>query len=217
MSAAQPQNVQSEEQPQRQLSGVPAWVASGLLFALSALALYWTQYPIGTTLFRALFLMLVLALAFLLYPVIVRSAHRDRVWIIDWILIAVSVAALVYLITHVDASKTRATRPLEIEQWLGGALILCILEATRRTTGWALPLITAGFLAYALFGPYMPEPLDHRGYSLARIIGQNYLTLEGIFSAPLDVASTFIVLFTIYGAVLARSGAGGFFINWAFA
>lgn len=217
MSAAAPQTIQSEEQPQRQLAGFAGLVAAGLLFALSALALYWTQYSIGTTLFRAMFLMLVLALAFLLYPVFVRSAHRDRVWIVDWILIGVSVAALVYLIVQVDAVKTRAMRPLEIEQWLGGALILCILEATRRTTGWALPLITAGFLAYAYFGPYMPEPLDHRGYSLARIIGQNYLTLEGIFSAPLDVASTFIVLFTIYGAVLARSGAGGFFINWAFA
>ena len=217
MSAQGPQGVQLDEQPQRHLTGVPAWVASGLLFLLAALALYWTQYPIGTTEFRALFLMLVLVLSFLLYPVIVRSAHRDRVWIVDWIFIALSVAALVYLITHVDAVKTRATRPLEIEQWLGGALILCILEATRRTTGWALPLITAGFLCYALFGPSMPEPLDHRGYSLARIIGQNYLTLEGIFSAPLDVASTFIILFTIYGAVLARSGAGGFFINWAFA
>ena len=209
--------VVSEEQPQRQLTGVAAWVATGLLLALSCLALYWTQYPIGTTEFRALFLMLVLVLSFLIYPVLARSSGRDRVWLFDWLLMAITVAALVYLIMQVDSVKTRATRPLEIEQWLGGGLIICILEATRRTTGWALPLITAGFLGYALFGPLMPEPLDHRGYSLSRIIGQNYLTLEGIFSAPLDVASTFIVLFTIYGAVLARSGAGGFFINWAFA
>ena len=66
-------------------------------------------------------------------------------------------------------------------------------------------------------GPYIPEPLDHRGYSVARIVGQNYLTLEGIFSTPLDVAATFIVLFTIYGAVLDKSGAGKFFIDWSFA
>lgn len=217
MSVASTAALNSEEQPQRVLSGVASWIASGLLFLLAGLALYWTQYSIATTTFRALFLMLVVVLSFLLYPVAVRSAHRDKVWLVDWILIGMTVAALVYLITHVDAVKTRATRPLEIEQWLGGALIVCVLEATRRTTGWVLPLITVGFLAYAMFGPVMPEPLDHRGYSLARIIGQNYLTLEGIFSAPLDVASTFIVLFTIYGAVLARSGAGGFFINFAFA
>jgi TRAP transporter 4TM/12TM fusion protein len=63
----------------------------------------------------------------------------------------------------------------------------------------------------------VPEPFDHRGFSLNRIIGQNYLTLEGIFSTPMDVAATFIILFTLYGAVLDRGGAGRFFIDWAFA
>lgn len=207
----------AEEQPTRRLTGPVAWIAGALAFALAALALYWTQYSIGTTTYRAAFLGLVLTLAFILHPTWLKSQHRDRVWIVDWLLVAIGVAALVYLATHIEAVKTRATRPLEIEVWLGGGLILCILEATRRTTGLALPLITVAFLGYALAGPYMPEPLDHRGYSIARIVGQNYLTLEGIFSTPLDVAATFIVLFTIYGAVLAKSGAGTFFIEWAFA
>ncbi len=207
----------ADEQPTRRLSGAMAWVAGALAFVLAALALYWTQYSIGTTTYRAAFLGLVLTLAFLVYPAWLQSKHRDRVWIVDWLLVAISAAALIYLATHIEAVKTRATRPLDIEVWFGGGLILCILEATRRTTGWALPLITVAFLGYALAGPYMPEPLDHRGYSIARIVGQNYLTLEGIFSTPLDVAATFIVLFTIYGAVLAKSGAGTFFIEWAFA
>ena len=194
-----------------------AWLAGGLSFVLAALALYWTQYSVGTASYRAVFLGLVLALSFLLYPARQAGRYRDSVWIVDWLLMAVAAAALVYLATHIEEVKTRATRPIELEVWLGGGLILCILEATRRTTGWALPAITVGFLIYALAGPYMPEPLDHRGYSIARIIGQNYLTLEGIFSTPLDVAATFIILFTIYGAVLARSGAGTFFIEWAFA
>ena len=194
-----------------------AWLAGALAFVLAGLALYWTQYSIGTTAYRAAFLGLVLALSFLLYPAWQRGRWRDQVWIVDWLLIALGAAALIYLSTHIEEVKTRATRPLEIEIWLGVGLILCILEATRRTTGWALPLITVAFLGYAFAGPYMPEPLDHRGYSLSRIVGQNYLTLEGIFSTPLDVAATFIVLFTIYGAVLAKSGAGNFFIEWAFA
>ena len=179
-----------------------AWLAGGLAFCLAALALYWTQYSIGTTTYRAAFLGFVLTLSFLLHPVLQRSRSRDRVWIIDVVLALVACAALIYLATHIEDVKTRATRPLEFEVWLGCGLIACILEATRRTTGLALPLITLAFLGYALAGPFMPEPLDHRGYSLARIVGQNYLTLEGIFSTPLDVAATFIVLFTIYGAVL---------------
>jgi len=210
-------SAETDELPTRRLAPRTAWVVGALAFVLSALALYWTQFSIGTTQYRAAFLGLVLALSFLIYPAWLKSKQRDKVWIVDWVLIAIAAAALIYLATHIEAVKTRATRPLDIEIWLGGGLILCILEATRRTTGWALPLITVAFLGYALAGPYMPEPLDHRGYAIARIIGQNYLTLEGIFSTPLDVAATFIILFTIYGAVLARSGAGAFFIEWAFA
>jgi TRAP transporter 4TM/12TM fusion protein len=210
-------DVATDEQPTRRLSAPMAWIVGALALGLSALALYWTQYSIGTTAYRAMFLGLVLALSFLLYPAWQKGAYRDKVWVVDWLLIAIGTAALVYLATHIEEVKTRATRPEEIEVWLGIGLIVCILEATRRTTGWALPLITIAFLIYAFAGPYMPEPFDHRGYKLARIVGQNYLTLEGIFSTPLDVAATFIVLFTVYGAVLARSGAGTFFIEWAFA
>ena len=85
-------------------------------------------------------------------------------------------------------------------------MILLILEATRRTVGWILPAITVIFLIYCYLGPYVPEPFDHRGFNINRIIGQNYLTLEGIFSTPMDVAATFIILFTVYGAVLERGG-----------
>jgi TRAP transporter 4TM/12TM fusion protein len=207
----------SEGGPARRLGPRMAWLVAGLAFVLSALALYWTQYSIGTTAYRATFLGLVLTLAFIIYPAMPWRPNRDRVQIVDWLLALAAVAALFYLVTHVEAVKSRATRPLDVEIWLGAALIVCILEATRRSIGWVLPLITVAFLVYALAGPYMPEPLDHRGYSIARIVGQNYLTLEGIFSTPLDVAATFIILFTIYGAVLDKSGAGKFFIDWSFA
>ena len=132
----------TDEQPTRRLSQPMAWVAGVLALVLSTLALYWTQYSIGTTEYRAAFLGLVLALSFLLYPAWQKGKYRDQVWIVDWVLIAVGTAALFYLATHIEELKTRATRPLEIEVWLGIGLIACILEATRRTTGWALPLIT---------------------------------------------------------------------------
>ena len=76
----------------------------------------------------------------------------------------------------------------------------------RRGVGFAEAPSPA--LLYEQFGPSIPEPFDHRGFTLNRIIGQNVLTLEGLFSTPIDVAATFIILFTIYGAVLERGGAG---------
>ncbi|HCR00171.1 MAG TPA: C4-dicarboxylate ABC transporter permease, partial [Acidobacteria bacterium] len=87
-----------------------------------------------------------------------------------------------------------------------------------RTVGWILPVTAAAFLLYGYYGPSLEliglDLFAHRGYTLARLIGTLYMTLEGIFGVPLKVAGTYIVLFTIFGAMLQHSGAGQFFINW---
>jgi TRAP-type uncharacterized transport system fused permease subunit len=80
-----------------------------------------------------------------------------------------------------------------------------------------MPAICVLFLLYAVFGNHLGSPWGHRGYSIARIVGHMYMTLEGIFGPAVDVASTLIILFTIFGAVLQHSGAGKFFIDFSFA
>lgn len=208
--------IDSESGRTRRLTGWEAWLAAAICAGLSLYALYWTQFAINTSIYRATFLGLVLAAAFLVFPLFAKGEGR-HVRIIDWLLIGLTIASVYYFCVNLDSTKTRATAPLEIEVWLGAALILLVLEATRRATGWALPLIAIGFLIYGYFGRYMPEPFNHRGFSIPRIVGQNYLTLEGLFSTPMDVAATFIIVFSLYGAVLDRGGAGKFFIDWAFA
>ncbi|MGE3876833.1 MAG: hypothetical protein AB7F74_28075, partial [Parvibaculaceae bacterium] len=180
--------IDSESGRTRRLSGWQAWLAATICAALSLYALYWTQFAVNTSIYRASFLGLVLAAAFLIFPLFSKGEGK-HVRIIDWLLIALTFASVFYFCTHLEATKMRATAPLTIEIWLGGALILLVLEATRRATGWALPAIAAAFLVYGYFGRYMPEPFNHRGFSIARIVGQNYLTLEGLFSTPMDVAA----------------------------
>lgn len=203
------------ESATRSLVGPWRWIAGALAVGLSAYALYWTQYSITTQVYRASFLLIVLVLSFILYPMF--KADRRRVRWYDLVLIGLSLATLIFLLLNYREALQRSTRPTQLEVIMGGILILLTMEATRRTTGWALPITAILFILYALFGPWMPEPFDHRGYGFERIIGKNYLTLEGIFGVPLDVAATFIVLFTIYGAVLEYSGAGQFFLDWSFA
>ena len=94
--------------------------------------------------------------------------------------------------------------------------MLLVLEAMRRTTGWILPFVTGCFLAYAFFGPYLPAPWTHKGYEIPRLVGHMYMTLEGIYGTAINVSSTLIILFTIYGAFLQHSGAGKFFIDFSF-
>jgi len=186
-------------------------VALGLLVFVAVEGQLATRSPVALT------IVLAAGLGFALIPFSATWPQVGRLRVESFLFAALAIACAIYLCLEIEHYKTRPTKPTPEELALGATLILLVLEATRRSVGWILPFITLLFLAYAWFGASMPEPFDHRGFSLNRIIGQNFLTLEGIFSTPLDVAATFIVLFTIYGAVLERGGAGKFFIDWAFA
>ncbi len=100
---------------------------------------------------------------------------------------------------------------------MGVALVLLVLEAARRSTGWVMPLVCVLFIAYAMAGPQLPAPWTHKGYDIGRLVGTMYMTLEGIFGSPVDVSSSLIILFTIYGALLQYSNAGQFFIDFSLA
>jgi TRAP transporter 4TM/12TM fusion protein len=100
---------------------------------------------------------------------------------------------------------------------VGVLFIVLLLEATRRSTGAIMPVVALLFIAYAMGGAYLPAPWTHRGYELDRLVGSLYMTLEGIFGVAVDVSSSLIILFTIFGAFLQQSGAGKFFIDFSLA
>ena len=140
------------------------------------------------------------------------EAGGDNPGPLDWALAALALVALLYPLVFDDFAR-RVVRPTGLDVVLGVVAVLLVLEATRRTVGWVLPAICLGFVAYAMLGGLLPFgwELGHKGYDLERLVGQAYMGIEGLFGVPLDVAATYIVLFTIYGAVLEYSGAGRFF------
>ena len=195
-------------------------IAGALAALLSVFALVWVVAIVDTHVYRAAFLLLALAATFILYPG--RGAGpRRTVPAVDWLLVGLTVAALGWPIVDRAAFGHRSATPTAVDLVLGTLALLLILEATRRTAGWALTLTAALFLAYAYLGPLLDlvglEAIGHRGYYPDRLVGALYMTLDGIFGVPLDVAATYIVLFTLYGAVLEHSGAGRFFIDWSLA
>lgn len=189
---------------------------TGLLsFALAAYALYWVVGIVDPHVYRISFLLLALVLTFLIYP---GPSERPAVTIV-WL--ALAVAGLAWPLLDVESFVHRAATPSTIDLVFGCVTILVVLEATRRTSGWVLPITAVGFLAYGYYGSLFDRIglslIAHRGYALERLVGTLYMTLEGVFGVPLDVAATYIILFTIYGAVLEHSGAGRFFVDWTMA
>jgi TRAP transporter 4TM/12TM fusion protein len=204
----------------RELQGWSRRLATTLAIGLSLYSLYWVLFIVQPQVYRVSFLLVALVLIFLLFPAR-RSRASGGASLFDWVLIGASVVALLWPILDFSRFVYRAADPLPIDVALGGLTILLVLEATRRSVGWILPATAGGFIVYGWGGPLFDRAglslIAHRGYELDRLVGTLYMTLEGVFGVPLDVASTYIILFTIYGAVLERSGAGRFFIDWSMA
>ena len=93
--------------------------------------------------------------------------------------------------------------------------VLFVLEAGRRVVGLPIVIIASTFLVYCVVGPYLPGFLNHRGYSVARIVSHMYYTTEGILGTPIGVSSTFIFLFILFGSFLDKTGIGKFYIDLA--
>src|SRR5262245_38717203 len=210
------QFIQEEEGPRRQLEGSVAQLASVLAAGMSLLFFYWAWATVTAQALRLMFLGCSLVLSFLFYPARRRTGDGHVPWY-DWLLVGASVLAIAYPLWDFEEFIYRAALPTTQAQLFGALTILLVLEATRRTTGWILPAVAIGFLAYAWLGAYLPSPWTHQGYGIDRLVGHMYITLEGIFGVPLDVAATFIILFTIFGAVLEFSKAGEFYVNFSLA
>ncbi len=209
------------EQPSRDLSGFPKRLLAIVGVGVSLYAFYWVLNPLPAQFYRTSFLAVTLAMTFVLYRAWGGSrseGESDNPGISDWLLAILSLVALGYTLVVFDEFVRRATQPTGLDLLFGTITILLVLEATRRTAGWILPIFCIFFLAYAYLGALIPPAakVGHAGYGLERIIGQTYMGLEGIFGVPVAVAATYLVLFTIFGAVLQASGASKYFLDLSF-
>lgn len=208
------------ELPTRSFTGPLFWLIGSFAVIISIFALAKTQIIIPTQAYRMMFLGAALALTFMMYPWKRSIARNPNVFdVVSSIVLAIlSIVASAYpFVVGFDAFLRRSVRPNETDVLMGILLIVLVLEATRRTVGWILPAFATLLLFYAYFGDIFPGDWGHRGYTIERIVGHMYIDVKGIYGTALDVAATYIVLFTIYGAVLEFSGAGKFFLDFSFA
>src|SRR5215472_749907 len=207
--------IEAEEGVVNRLAGWAGIAVTTIAVVMTLFHLYAAYDIVPTQPLRYTHVAFVMVLCFLSFPVAARFRDRIEWW--DVAAAAASVAILVYAIWGGEEFTDRATTPTRLDVALGVIFIVLLLEATRRTTGWIMPFVAILFIVYAMTGPYLPPPWTHRGYDLSRLVGHLFITLEGIFGVAVDVSSTLIIMFTIYGAFLQHSGAGKFFIDFSMA
>ena len=206
------------EEEEGAVSRFRGWLGAAtttLLVVMSLFHLYAAVEIVQAQVLRPVHVGFVLLLVFLLFPIAPRL--RDRLMWWDVICAMLGVATIVYLLAGGDDFWDRNVVPTRLDVFFGVAFVLLVLEACRRTTGWIVGGVIVAFLAYAFAGPWLPGQWTHRGYDVSSMSGFLYQTLEGIFGTTVDVSSSLIILFTIYGAFLQHSGAGKFFLDFSFA
>ncbi|GAM16619.1 TRAP transporter, 4TM/12TM fusion protein, unknown substrate 1 [Mesobacillus selenatarsenatis SF-1] len=202
----------------RKLAGKMGWIVFFGLLAFSVFQLYTSIFGVLTAqLQRSIHLGFALALIFLLFPARKKNLKVKKVAWYDLLLAVLAIAVGAYWPVMIDELVNRVGRLTPTDFYIGIAAILLVLEATRRTVGLPITIIAALFMVYALFGPYMPGFLAHRGLDLESLVQTMFFTTEGILGTPLGVSSTFIFLFLLFGAFLVKTGVGQYFNDLAVA
>ncbi len=131
----------------------------------------------------------------------------------DVILALMTAGTVLYWISQFELLNYRAGAENEVDMLISIVGLLLSLEICRRVLGWSITLIGVAMIAFALFGPYLPDLLAHRGFRFERLATALFLTTNGVFGVMASVLATYVILFIFFGAFLQKSGAGKFFID----
>ena len=198
----------------------------GLAIALCGFVLVEVNYPLLQPQSRlALFGLLGLSFGFLHIHLIKRESIGRVLCGSDWLPVALTLIAYGYVLIQTEPAFSglwfnstslgdRAGQEVPLDYAIGFLGLILVMEATRRTIGLTLPLLTLVFLLYARFGMAMPDWLfPHRGYSWSRLMSQTFLHSQGVFGIASKVMFTYVFPFVIFGAFLEATGATGFIID----
>lgn len=196
-----------------------------LLITLSGFHYYTAGFGLlRETTHRGVHLAFVLGLIFLVFaafksdadtPVSKSRFNIGGVPLVDWLLGLACAASVMYIPYVFDDLAFRVGNPDTMDVVMGSILFISLLEATRRSMGWPLPLIAIGFTAYALAGPYFPGLLKHAGASWSQMINHQYLTSQGIYGVAVGVVATYVFHFVLFGVLATRIGLGQLFLDIA--
>ncbi len=185
-----------------------------LSVALGAFVFY-TSFngPFESLVQRALFVMTITALAVLMHPLFENSRWRPLGMVIDAVIVTTVTISGVYIINNYTSIMTDLPWAEPRDMVMGFGSLICILELARRTSNWVFPLIVLAAVAYAFFGYLIPGQFGHRGFDLGYLTEIIFLSDRGLWGMLVNVASTTLAAFVLFGAILLHTGAGETFFD----
>ncbi|EHR71761.1 TRAP transporter, 4TM/12TM fusion protein [Burkholderiales bacterium JOSHI_001] len=200
-------------------------VLKALLIALSCFHYYTAGFGLlRETTHRGVHLAFVLGLIFIVFAFNKKFQDSPRpasTWapggvpLVDWLLAGAVAVSVLYIPYVFDDLAFRVGNPAPLDVAMGSVLLLLLLEATRRSMGWPLPVIALLFMGYALAGPVFPGLLQHAGASWSQLVNHQYLTSQGVYGVAVGVVATYVFHFVLFGVLATRIGLGQLFLDIA--
>ncbi|WP_414833974.1 TRAP transporter permease [Afifella sp. YEN Y35] len=209
----------------RPLGRYAGYVAATLLFCLSLFHYYTAGFGLLREVnHRGVHLAFVLSLIFIVFAATKKgqdTLYPSSLWrplglpVYDWLFALAAAVASLYVPWIFNDLAFRVGNPLPIDVVMGTVMIVVLLEATRRSMGWPLPVIAIIVMAYAIFGQSAPGVLVHPGSDWKTLVNHLYLTSQGIYGLPVGVVATYVFHFVLFGVLATRIGLGRLFIDFA--
>jgi len=202
----------------RELPGLlgTAWRVLASAFVVFHLWILLVQ-PIDPTVARAIHVFFGAALGFSLFAARASVTAGRHVPIMDWVLIAASIALPFHYMLDGDGIEMRSFMgPNTTDLVVAGVGILLVLEFARRTAGLVMPIIVLTFIAYCFAGPFLPGILFHRGVAFDQLLVELFNN-NGVLGTIVQVSASFIIMFVVFATFLQKSRAGDYFNDLALA
>ncbi len=196
-----------------QLHRVEQWLFDGLAVFLVLFYSYAAVLePTATQYHRGVYVIITYILVFLLY--------KSKSWwgrIIDYVFMAASIGCIGYWIANFEAINYRAGIETDLDKAIAMVGVLIGIELARRVVGSVFVIIGGLMLLFGVYGEYMPDLISHAGDTFPDLATSIFYKSDGVFGIMANVLATYVVLFVIFGAFLAKCGAERFFIDFPLA
>ncbi|MDR7419536.1 MAG: TRAP transporter fused permease subunit [Armatimonadota bacterium] len=186
-----------------------AYRAAAFVFALVFLIDAWRR-GLDLLIERPVFVLFALVLVFL-----ETLAKAGKLRPLEVLLIVLTVGTIGYVVLNHEAIAYQGGIAKGNQIVLAAVALGLVLEATRRVIGWTLPILVFVMIGYAVLGKYIPGSWGHAGFALQDVLGYLYLTSDGMWSLPVGVAATYILVFIVLGQVMMKSGVADLLNSFA--
>lgn len=134
---------------------------------------------------------------------------------IDLGMIAITILASIVMLTSWESILYGTYFPTTWDYVLGSALVMIVLDASRRGAGEAIPFFVIAIFIYVFVGPHLPGMWAHAGLPLDYVLEQLFLSDQGVYGSLTGSSATFLSMFLILGALLSVTGGGQTFMDIA--